>query len=195
VAEAMHKNIQTVGLPQWTGDDQAFAKAVQKLIGAEQKGLSVKVAEMRDPLPPERRTGGGSDDIGDVSWTVPTVTLRYPANIPGPPGHNWADSIAMATPIAHKGVTAGAKVIALTALDLLLDPALVKSAGDYFRNVQTKDVQYKPLLRPEDKPALWINRKIMGEHREQMRKFYYDASKYDTYLEQLGVKYPALEKK
>jgi aminobenzoyl-glutamate utilization protein B len=58
-------------------------------------------------------TGGGSDDIGDISWTVPTITLRYPSNIPGGPGHNWADGIAMATPIAHKGVIAGAKVQAI----------------------------------------------------------------------------------
>ena len=69
--------------------------------------------------------GGGSDDIGDVSWNVPTVTLRYPSNIPGLPGHNWANAIAMATPIAHKGVTAGAKVQAMTMLDLLMKPALV----------------------------------------------------------------------
>ena len=66
--------------------------------------------------------GGGSDDIGDISWNVPTVTLRYPANIPGLPGHNWANAIAMATPIAHKGATAGAKVQAMTILDLLLQP-------------------------------------------------------------------------
>ena len=50
---------------------------------------------------------------------MPTVTLRYPSNIPGLPGHNWANAIAMATPIAHKGVTAGAKVQAMTILDLV----------------------------------------------------------------------------
>ena len=54
-------------------------------------------------------TGGGSDDIGDISWNVPTMVLRYPSNIPGGPGHNWANGISMATPIAHKGVIAGAK--------------------------------------------------------------------------------------
>ncbi len=78
-------------------------------------------------------TGGGSDDIGDISWNVPTVTLRYPSNIPGLPGHNWADGIAMATPIAHKGVTAGAKVQAMTIVDLLLKPEVVTAAWDYFR--------------------------------------------------------------
>ena len=70
----------------------------------------------------EDNYGGGSDDIGDVSWNVPTVTLNYPSNIPGMPGHNWANAVAMATPIAHKGATAGAKVIAMTALDFLCAP-------------------------------------------------------------------------
>ena len=89
--------------------------------------------------------GGGSDDIGDVSWVVPTVTLRYPSNIPGGPGHNWANGISMATPIAHKGVIAGAKVQAMTMLDILLHPELVQKAWDYFKNVQTKDVKYTSL--------------------------------------------------
>ena len=88
----------------------------------------------------DRRTtiGGGSDDIGDVSWNVPTVTLNYPSNIPGMPGHNWANAVAMATPIAHKGATAGAKVIAMTTLDLLLRPELVQQAWDYFRTCRRK---------------------------------------------------------
>ena len=87
-------------------------------------GLATKIGPLRgaESIPDEQKLGGGSDDIGDVSWNVPTVTLRYPANIPGRPGHNWANAIAMATPIAHKGVTAGAKVQAMTMLDLLTQP-------------------------------------------------------------------------
>ena len=94
----------------------------------------------------EQQTRGGSDDIGDVSWNVPTVSLRYPSNIPGLPGHNWTDAIAMATPIAHKGVTAGAKVVAMTMIDLLTKPELVEQAWKYFREVQTKDTKYQPLI-------------------------------------------------
>ena len=55
-----------------------------------------------------------------MSWVVPTITLNYPSNIPGLPGHHWANAISMATPIAHKGVVAGAKVQAMTMLDILL---------------------------------------------------------------------------
>jgi aminobenzoyl-glutamate utilization protein B len=196
VAEAMYKNIQAVGMPTWSDADQSLAVAVQKMLGnKETKGLSTKIEELKDPAKPEQRTGGGSDDIGDIMWSVPTVTLRFPSNIPGLPGHNWANAISMATPIAHKGATAGAKVVALTMIDILTQPELVKNAWDYFKNVQTKDIQYKPLLRPEDKPAIWLNKKIMAEYRERMKSMYYDPSKYDTYLDQLGIKYPTIEKK
>jgi aminobenzoyl-glutamate utilization protein B len=138
--------------------------------------------------------GGGSDDIGDISWNVPTITLRYPANIPGLPGHNWADAIAMATPIAHKGTTAGAKVQAMTMIDLLTKPELVKMAWGYFNDVQTKDMKYEPLIRAQDQPAIEMNKGRMAKYREEMRKYYYDPSKYRTYLEQLGIQYPTVKK-
>ena len=139
VAETTWANIQKVGMPKWSEADQTLAKALQKELGSREQGWRLK------RRPPSCRArcsdnrGGGSDDIGDISWNVPTVTLRFPSNIPGLPGHNWANAIAMATPIAHKGATAGAKVQAMTMLDLVLKPALVEQAWDYFRNVQTKD--------------------------------------------------------
>ena len=191
VAEAMGANIKTVGLPQWSAEDQTLAKAVQRELKANETGLVTKTEALQGPST-GTSLGGGSDDIGDVSWTVPTVVLRFPSNIPGPPGHSWYDSIASATPIAHKGATAGAKVIALTVLDLLMKPELIASSWDYFRTVQTKDVKYTPLLRPEDRPAVWLNKRIMGEYREDMKKYYFNPAKYKTYLEQLGISYPTI---
>jgi len=204
IAEAMNENIKKVGLPQWSEDDQTMAKGLQKELKQPVRGLASKLQEMRPPRaetpaggdgadgPGVGPTGGGSDDIGDVSWNVPTVTLRFPSNIPGGPGHNWANGIAMATPIAHKGVIAGAKVQAMTMLDILVHPDLVAKAWDYFKNVQTKDTQYKSFLRPDDKPAIWLNKEIMEKYRPQMQKLYYDPAKYDNYLEQLGIKYPTV---
>jgi aminobenzoyl-glutamate utilization protein B len=120
------------------------------------------------------------------------VTLRYPSNIPGLPGHSWWNAIAMATPIAHKGVVAGAKVQAMTVLDLMTKPTVITQAWDYFRSVQTKDIKYFPLMRAEDQPATWLNKAIMDKYRPEMRKYYYDPSKYKTYLDQLGIKYPTV---
>jgi len=190
VAEAMYENIKQVGLPKWSDADQTLAKALQKELKLREQGLNSELQPLTGPVPEEQRNRGGSDDIGDVSWNVPTVTLRYPSNIPGLPGHNWTDAIAMATPIAHKGATAGAKVIAMTLIDLLTKPELVDQAWKYFREVQTKDTKYQPLIAADDKPPVYLNKKTMDTYREQMRKYYYDPSKHDTYLEQLGIKYP-----
>jgi aminobenzoyl-glutamate utilization protein B len=70
----------------------------------------------------------------------------------------------------------------------------VARAWDYFKTVQTRTMKYQPLIRPEDTPAIDLNREIMARYREDMRKFYYDPTKYKTYLEQLGIKYPTVRK-
>ena len=194
IARAMHANIKEVGLPEWDKNDQSLAKAVQKEAGnKELKGLPTELDSLRGPVSKSNNWGGGSDDIGDISWTVPTITLRFPSNIPGLPGHNWLNGIAMATPIAHKGAVAGAKALAMTLVDLYTDKSLVKNAKKYFKN-QTKETKYKPMIRSTDKPAIELNEKIMSTYRDEMKKYYYDPSKYDTYLEQLGVKYPTIKK-
>jgi aminobenzoyl-glutamate utilization protein B len=192
IAEAMQQNIKVVGMPKWSDADVRLAKGIQKELGQKTIGMDTTVGDVGKPVRDEDNRGGGSDDIGDVSWNVPTITLGYPANIPNLPGHNWANAIAMATPIAHKGSTAGAKAMAMTIVDLVTTPALVDSAWAYFRDVQTKDMKYEPLIRPEDKPAIELNRRIMAEYAPKLRPFYYDPKKYRTYLEQLGIEYPTV---
>ena len=192
IALAMYDNIKEVGLPEWSEADQKLAVAVQKELGNENpEGLKTEVSE-----PPKVREGpnmgGGSDDIGDVSWTVPTVTLRFPSNIPDLPGHHWANAVAMATPIAHKGATAGAKVMVMTTLDLLLKPELIEQARAYFREEQGKDTQYTPFITAEDTPAVHLNKEIMEKYRPEMEKYYFNPKKYKTYLEQLGITYPTV---
>jgi aminobenzoyl-glutamate utilization protein B len=192
IALEMDENIKQVGLPTWTEADQKLAKALQGELKAPLTGLAISLKGLKGPAADDQRNTGGSDDIGDVSWNVPTVVLRYPANIPGLPGHNWANAIAMATPIAHKGVVAGAKVMAMTMIDILTKPSLVPEAWDYFNKEQTKDQKYQPLMEPTDEPVLTLNKKTMAEFRDRMRPLYYDPSKYDTYLEQLGITYPTV---
>ncbi len=194
IAQVTYDNIQKVGMPEWSDADQTFARAVQKEIGANESGLSTRVGNLGGPVDPATNTGGGSDDIGDISWNVPTVTLSYPSNIPGLPGHNWANAIAMATPVAHKGVTAGAKVQAMTLVDLLMKPEVITAAWTYFRDVQTRTMKYEALIRAEDQPAIELNRAIMAKYRDAMRKHYFDPTRYKTLLEQLGISYPTVRK-
>jgi aminobenzoyl-glutamate utilization protein B len=200
LAEAMTANIRRVGMPVWSEADQQLARAVQKLVDAPKvdfedgdtiDGLKTTVDMLKGSVP--FSMGGGSDDIGDISWNVPTIQLFYPANIPGTKGHHWADAIAMATPIAHKGSVAGAKAVALTLIDMITNPALLDSAKSYFTNVQTKDVHYQPFITASDPPSIFLNKAIMDTYREKMRPFYYNPTKYKTYLEQLGITYPTLE--
>lgn len=192
IADVQHKNIEMIGMPEWSEADQTLAKALQKEIGAKVEGLKTKIKEIEQA--PKEPTGGGSDDVGDISWNLPMVYMRYPANIPNLPGHSWPNAVAMATPIAHKGSTAGAKAQATTALDFLLQPELIKQAWEYFRNVQTKEIKYTPLINPTDQPAIELNREKMDKFRTELKKYYYDPTKYKTYLEQLGIQYPTVKK-
>ena len=198
LAEDMYKNILLVGLPEWSEADQTLALAVQKELKTPEEdnssrkinGLNTKLDSLRTPV--KFSNGGGSDDIADISWNVPTIVLGYPSNIPGLPGHHWANAISMATPIAHKGVIAGAKVEALTLLDMLVKPEIITDAWKYFNDIQTKDMKYIPFVSKTDKPAVFLNKETMSEYRPEMKKFYYDPTKYNSYLEQLGIKYPTL---
>jgi aminobenzoyl-glutamate utilization protein B len=190
IAEAVQSNITRVGMPKWTEEEQAFAKAVQRLVEGTEIGLNTAPKPLEPPS--TQPISGGSDDIGDISWVVPTVTIRYPANIPNLPGHNWSNAIAMATPIAHKGIVAGSKVIAMTMIDLLTRPELVRDAQAYFNDVQLKNNKVLPLLAETDMPQIQINRETMERYRPQMRAYYYDSAKHDTYLDQLGVQFPTI---
>jgi len=191
IAEAMYDNIRAVGMPEWSEDDQTFARAFQEFMEAEEvNGLRTEIKPIREPQ--ENPRSGGSDDIGDVSWNVPTVTLRFPSNVEGGTGHHWSSAMAMATPIAHKGATAGAKVVAATMLDLIEQESLVEDAWTYFRDEQTANETYVPFISDTDDPAIEKNEAIMAAYKDRLRAVYYDPSKYDTYLEQLGVDYPQL---
>jgi len=202
LAEAMYSNIKTVGLPKWSEEDQLLARATQMELKAPKiEGLAVKLDTIGLPTPTGpvnvmgrqlMAMGGGSDDIADISWSLPTIVLRYPSNIPELPGHHWSNAISMATPIAHKGIVYGAKAEVMTLVDLLLKPEILKNAWEYYRTEQTKDLQYTPLIGEKDLPAITLNQKIMTEYAPKLKPFYYNPAKYKTYLDQLGIVYPTV---
>lgn len=202
LAQAMYENIKKVGLPTWSAEDQLLAKASQiELKAPKIEGLAVKLDTLGLPTPTGMvnvmgrqlmAMGGGSDDIADISWSLPTIVLRYPSNIPGLPGHHWSNAISMATPIAHKGIVYGAKAEVMTLLDLLLKPEILKNAWEYYRTEQTKDIKYTPLVGEKDNPAIYLNQKIMSEYAPKLKPTYYDPARYKTYLDQLGIQYPTV---
>jgi len=192
LALAIQQNIEAVGAPRWSNDDQAFARAVQQLLEVQPVGLATAVSPIAEPS--REPVSGGSDDIGDVSWAVPTGMLFYPSNVPGMTAHHWSSAMAMATPIAHQGATAGAKVVAATLLDLFTSAALREEATRYFREDQLGGTSYEPFIGPDDQPPIEKNVEIMAEFKDRLRELYYDPARYETYLQQLGVAYPQLEK-
>ena len=191
LAEALYANIETVGMPQWSATDQAFAKAVQTRNKLKVEPLPDKVAPLSTPELRGKIGFGASDDIGDVMWTVPTVTIQYPANIPNVIFHHATAAMAMATPIAHKGTVVGAKAVAMTVLDLITTPQIISDAKTWFHDVQLKDQKYDPLIAPTDMPAIDRNARTMQMMRPLMQGQYYDPKKYDSYLKQLGIDYEA----
>lgn len=179
IAAAAYENIKKVGLPTWSEEDQLLARASQiELLAPKINGLATKLDSMGMPtssapvvmMGGQAMTpmGGGSDDIADISWSLPTIVLRYPSNIPGLPGHHWANAISMATPIAHKGVVYGAKAEAMTLIDLLMKPEIIKEAWTYYNDEQTKDIKYEPLISPKEQPAIYLNKKIMTEFKPKL---------------------------
>ncbi|MEX2299813.1 MAG: amidohydrolase [Bryobacterales bacterium] len=187
LAELQQANIVAVGMPEWSENDIKLAKAIQKEMGSEEVGLRTEVSDLEGPS----ETSSGSDDIAEVSWNLPTINLRYPANIPNLIGHHWSSGIAMATPIAHKGALAGAKVQAMTAIDLFANPELVKNAWEYFRE-QTKETKWESLIPADVAPPVYLNKEKMERYRPELEKLRYDPSKFNTYLDQLGIVYPTV---
>jgi aminobenzoyl-glutamate utilization protein B len=190
IAETLHANIKAVGMPQWSEADQALARAAQTEMKSKADGLRTSIGELKPPNP---FAGGGSDDIAEVAWNLPTVVLRYPGNIPGMVGHHWSSGIAMATPIAHKGATAGAKAHAMTIMDLLTKPEIIAAAKQYFAE-QTKTVKWASLIPLENKPPIHLNKERMERFLPELNKLRYDPTKYKTYIEQLGIEYPTVRK-
>ena len=167
VAEVVQRNLDAVGMPQWSNDDVDLACALQEKAGVKVDGLRSQVPAMDGPAVQKP----SANDGGDVSWKVPMVKFYFPANIPNIGFHHWAAGVALATPIAHKGAVAGAKALAASALDFLTTPALVTEAWQTFRE-ELGGVEYRPLLPVGQAPPADLNRDMMEAFRPAMREHY-----------------------
>jgi len=143
LAEAMQLNLEKVGGVNLTSEEIEFAKKLQSTFTYTVPAIST--AALVKPLNILEGSGGGSTDVGDVSYSVPTVGLSIATWIPGTPAHSWQAVACGGTEIGTKGMIAGAKTMALTAIDLFSRPDLIQKAKQEF--IKDKgDYQYKPLL-------------------------------------------------
>ncbi len=162
LAELFQKNIELVGMPVWTEEENDFAKALQKELGEEPKGMPTEIPPLREPSPVS--IGGGSSDVGDVSLVVPLATIRFPGQVPGAIGHHWSSVASNYGSTAWKGLNAGAKAMAASAIDLLIKPQELKKIRDEFQ-AYAKEHPYKSFLPPDAQPPLDLNEELMKKWR------------------------------
>lgn len=150
LAIVMQKNLEKTGGVIYTATEMEFGKKIQ-LSFTDTVPLLATAAEIK-PLKDEGDAGGGSTDVGDVSYALPTVGLRAATWIPGTAAHSWQAVACGGTEIGTKGMMVAAKTMALTAIDLYLHPELIQMATEEFKKVKGT-YEYKALLG-DRKPAL-----------------------------------------
>jgi len=166
LSELMYENIQAVGKPRYTAQEVAFAKELQKFAGFPDKGLSYDLILQSPATHPGH---GGSSDVGDVTLVAPTTTLRFPARVPGSHSHHWSTTASSISSIAHKGITAGAQVIGLTAYDLLTSPDKLKQVRKEF-SALTRERPYRSFLPKGTLPPIGWNTVLMEKYRKELEK-------------------------
>ena len=170
MAETIQRNIELIGLPQWTEKENTFAKMLQKELGEKETGYPDKLNPIGQPS--EIQVGGGSTDVGEVSLIAPTATLNFPGGVPGAIGHHWSTVTAGYGGAAWKGLNAGAKVMAATAMDLLTDEKLLSAIKNEFAEY-SKTHPYKSFLPEGARPPLDLNRELMEKYRKAMMEAEY----------------------
>jgi aminobenzoyl-glutamate utilization protein B len=153
LATAMHNNLAKVGGVVYNEDEKKFAITLSETLGEQKQPIenAALVKDFRDGS--ESATSGGSTDVGDVSWTVPTVGLQTATWVPGSSAHSWQSTAASGMGIGQKGMVVAAKTLACTALDLFKDQALIDKAKEEWLQKRGANFKYEALLG-ERKPAL-----------------------------------------
>jgi aminobenzoyl-glutamate utilization protein B len=167
LAELVEREIELVGLPSWSREEEELARSLQAKASVPVEGLARKYVPMKGPAVQK----AAANDAGDVSWKVPMVKLYYPANIPNINFHHWAAGVALATSIAHKGACAGAKVMSASIVECFSNPAVVEEARRTFEE-ELGGVKYRSLLPPDQKPPVHLNRATMEQYRPLLEQHY-----------------------
>jgi aminobenzoyl-glutamate utilization protein B len=167
LAELCQREIEFLGPPDWTQEEDDLARAVQAKAKVPVEGLKRTI----DPLTGPAVQKTAANDAGDISWKVPMVKFYFPGGIPHINFHHWAAGVPLATSIAHKGALAGAKVMAACVVECLKSPATVAEAKRTFKE-EIAGVAYRPLLPAHQKPPVDLNRAMMEKYRPLMAKHY-----------------------
>jgi len=136
--------------PEFTEQEQQFARQLQRNLGKEEDGLSTKIEPLEEP---KGYSGGGSTDAADVSWIVPTSRIRTVCWPIHTPGHSWGVVTCAGSSIGFAGMRTASKTIAASAVEVLLDGSIIERARAEFKK-KTKDFKYKSALSQDQKPRI-----------------------------------------
>ena len=155
-------------MPEWSGEEEALAERVQE----KAKGPKARVG-LRKRVKPleEAQQKSSSNDSGCVTWVIPSGIIYFPANIPGCEFHTWPAGVSLTTGIAHKAEVHGAKALAGSMIDLLLDSGLVDRVKQSFRS-EIGESRYFSIIPKDQKPPVDLNREDMEKWRPMMEPFY-----------------------
>src|SRR5262245_13408614 len=174
LATLIDENIRLVGMPKWSSEEQEFAVKFQSRLGAGTKGMPTAVGRLSGP--DSVFVGGASSDHGDVTLVVPTATVQFPGKVPGVSGHHWSTVACGFGSAAHKGVSAGAKAMAGTAVDLMTRPDALTAIEAEF-DAYSKRHPYKSFLPEDAKPPLDMNAELMKQFIPFMQPHYIEDGK------------------
>ena len=149
LARAMHANLERVGGVSYTDEERRFAESIRNTLGEDAPPISeaARVQPFRDG-----GRSGGSTDVADVSWVVPTVGLRTATWVPGTAAHSWQAIAAGGMSIGEKGMINAAKTMAMSAIDLFTQPQLRAEAVAEYRNQVGPNFVYRSLVGDRDPP-------------------------------------------
>jgi len=151
LSEIMHDNLVRVGGVKYNKEEKEFA---EKIISSLEYGdnISLQIAENIGPFKVIRKGQGGSTDVGDVSWAVPTAGLRTATYVPGTPSHSWQAIASGGTTIGQKGMINASKTMSLTAMHLFQNPDALRKAKFELNVQRGDDFVYKPLFGDRKPP-------------------------------------------
>ncbi|MDX5584479.1 MAG: amidohydrolase, partial [Aureibaculum sp.] len=151
--EIMQHNLELLGPIEYTDKEIAFGKKIQEVTGKPQVGMDSKINPLKET---KEHPGGGSTDVGDVSWNVPNINLSVTTAPKDTPWHSWAVVACGGMSIGHKGMLYASNVMAMTMLDLFENQKLIDKIKNEYIERKGNEV-YKAII-PDGPPPIPINK-------------------------------------
>ena len=150
---AMQKNLEVLGDIEYSQEEIDFAIEMQKANGKPTLGIDGKIRPLRETL---ESPGGGSTDVGDVSYNVPVVSLAATTAPKGVPWHSWSVVASSGMSIGHKGMMHAAKALGMTMIDIFRDKKLREEIKKEF-DERIGEYEYDPYLNPGPPPIDYVD--------------------------------------